>query len=169
MPLANCLVLPPSSWRQATVHRTVAFNYSSPFAKKNKRKAKAFLLFLVRRKGLVSICPWQIVWCCRHPAGGKQQSTGLLHFIIRVPLQKIKGRPKPSFYFWYAGRDSNPQPSEPESDALSIEPPAHFASLIIIADSSRFVKPFLKKSTCPKQKADTPKDVCPNSIFAYFP
>lgn len=26
---------------------------------------------------------------------------------------------------WYAGRDSNPQPSEPESDALSIEPLAH--------------------------------------------
>ena len=25
--------------------------------------------------------------------------------------------------FWYTGRDSNPQPSEPESDALSIEPP----------------------------------------------
>ena len=25
---------------------------------------------------------------------------------------------------WHAGRDSNPQPSEPESDALSIEPPA---------------------------------------------
>ena len=27
--------------------------------------------------------------------------------------------------FWYTGRDSNPQPSEPESDALSIEPPVH--------------------------------------------
>ena len=26
---------------------------------------------------------------------------------------------------WYTGRDSNPQPSEPESDALSIEPPVH--------------------------------------------
>ena len=23
--------------------------------------------------------------CCRHPAGGKQQSTGLLHLIFRVP------------------------------------------------------------------------------------
>ena len=28
-------------------------------------------------------------------------------------------------FFWYTGRDSNPQPSEPESDALSIEPPVH--------------------------------------------
>ena len=28
---------------------------------------------------------------------------------------------------WYARRDSNPQPSEPESDALSIEPLAHIA------------------------------------------
>ena len=42
---------------------------------------------------------------------------------------------------WYAGRDSNPQPSEPESDALSIEPPAHLLySLTIIASFSRFVK-----------------------------
>ena len=32
---------------------------------------------------------------------------------------------KASLYFWYTGRDSNPQPSEPESDALSIEPPVH--------------------------------------------
>ena len=29
------------------------------------------------------------------------------------------------FFVWYTGRDSNPQPSEPESDALSIEPPVH--------------------------------------------
>ena len=28
-------------------------------------------------------------------------------------------------FYWYTGRDSNPQPSEPESDALSIEPPVH--------------------------------------------
>ncbi len=30
--------------------------------------------------------------------------------------------------FWYARRDSNPQPSEPESDALSIEPLAHISN-----------------------------------------
>ena len=42
--------------------------------------------------------------------------------------------------FWYAGRDSNPQPSEPESDALSIEPPAHIQSQTIIATFFRFVK-----------------------------
>ena len=28
-------------------------------------------------------------------------------------------------FIWHTGRDSNPQPSEPESDALSIEPPVH--------------------------------------------
>ena len=33
---------------------------------------------------------------------------------------------------WYAGRDSNPQPSEPESDALSIEPPAHIDSASLL-------------------------------------
>ena len=44
---------------------------------------------------------------------------------------------------WYAGRDSNPQPSEPESDALSIEPPARTCeSGIIIAETSLFVKSF---------------------------
>ena len=31
------------------------------------------------------------------------------------------------FFIWYTGRDSNPQPSEPESDALSIEPPVHLS------------------------------------------
>ena len=67
------MVLPPSSWRQATVHRTVALNCSSPFLS---------------------------------------------------DMQKDQ-IPNGIWSFWYAGRDSNPQPSEPESDALSIEPPAH--------------------------------------------
>ena len=43
-----------------------------------------------------------------------------------------------SIYLGYTGRDSNPQPSEPESDALSIEPPVH--SQDIIAVFYRFVK-----------------------------
>ena len=42
--------------------------------------------------------------------------------------------------FWYAGRDSNPQPSEPESDALSIEPPAHFSKLNHYSRLCRFCK-----------------------------
>ena len=51
--------------------------------------------------------------------------------------------------FWYAGRDSNPQPSEPESDALSIEPPAHLLySQAIIAVFSRFVKRESEKFFC---------------------
>ena len=46
-----------------------------------------------------------------------------------------------SVFYWYTGRDSNPQPSEPESDALSIEPPVHLPdSLYIIASFVRFVK-----------------------------
>ena len=48
---------------------------------------------------------------------------------------------------WYTGRDSNPQPSEPESDALSIEPPVHLPySPLIIATFPRFVKGDLEKS-----------------------
>ena len=34
--------------------------------------------------------------------------------------------------FWYTGRDSNPQPSEPESDALSIEPPVHLLKAYVL-------------------------------------
>ena len=51
-----------------------------------------------------------------------------------------------SVFYWYTGRDSNPQPSEPESDALSIEPPVHaLESLSIIAPFFLFVKShFLK-------------------------
>ena len=46
----------------------------------------------------------------------------------------------PSF-IWYTGRDSNPQPSEPESDALSIEPPVHLPyGLVIITGFPSFVK-----------------------------
>ena len=41
------------------------------------------------------------------------------------PGQQKEETPDGVSSFWYAGRDSNPQPSEPESDALSIEPPAH--------------------------------------------
>ncbi len=52
-----------------------------------------------------------------------------------------KAPPRGAALFWYARRDSNPQPSEPESDALSIEPLAHaLFSGCIIADLARFVK-----------------------------
>ncbi len=71
-------------------------------------------------------------------------STATVHrtvaiYIIRVPrcMQKEE-MAKAISSFWYTGRDSNPQPSEPESDALSIEPPVH--SSVIIARFFRFVK-----------------------------
>ena len=60
-----------------TVHRTVftAAALPPPF------RVPPFLLEVaVRQKGLVTLR------CCRRRAGGKQQSTGLLHFIVRVPF-----------------------------------------------------------------------------------
>ena len=49
----------------------------------------------------------------------------------KFPSNSIKVRRE----MWYTGRDSNPQPSEPESDALSIEPPvrlpSHYSSLFL--------------------------------------
>ena len=60
-----------------TVHRTAftAAVLPPPF------RVPAFLLGkTVRQKGLVTLR------CCRRRAGGKQQSTGLLHLNFRVPL-----------------------------------------------------------------------------------
>ena len=71
----------------------------------------------------------------------------LLHLVFESARHIRKSRyPKRDIgFFWYAGRDSNPQPSEPESDALSIEPPAHlFDSLTIIAGFWDFVKREIK-------------------------
>ena len=86
---------------------------------------------------------WQILRMHRHPAGDAQQPTGLLDLDGSIPSSYVqkRGRPLGRPLFWYTGRDSNPQPSEPESDALSIEPPVHLLySLCIIASLAQFVK-----------------------------
>ena len=45
---------------------------------------------------------------------------------VRVDLaEKTTVSIKTVVFSWYTGRDSTPHPSEPESDALSIEPPVH--------------------------------------------
>ena len=66
---------------------------------------------------------------------------------FRVPparrAKQIRGIPGwvSLLFVWYTGRDSNPQPSEPESDALSIEPPVRLLySPVIIAGFLLFVK-----------------------------
>ena len=70
-------------------------------------------------------------FCCRRPFESR-------------PSNQKRVIPNGITRFWYAGRDSNPQPSEPESDALSIEPPAHLLySLDIIAG----IFPFVKRET----------------------
>ena len=97
-----------------------------------------------------------------HPYGMRLKPEGLSYELKKCPPDtSLPGlRPGRSFeslpvhqkwetpdgvsHFWYAGRDSNPQPSEPESDALSIEPPAHLLySLNIIAR----IFPFVKRET----------------------
>ncbi len=67
--------------RMVKVHRTVftAAALPPPF------RVLPFLLGVaVRQKGLVTLR------CCRRRAGGKQQSTGLLHFNFRVPPGESK-------------------------------------------------------------------------------
>ena len=80
-------------------------------------------------------------------AGKLKCPPAYCYLIFRVPflLNMQKSRcPSGHLLFWYTGRDSNPQPSEPESDALSIEPPVHTINLVIIARFSSFVKGKLK-------------------------
>lgn len=43
------------------------------------------------------------------------------------PRETTKQDTQTDVLLWHARRDSNPQPSEPESDALSIEPLAHIS------------------------------------------
>ena len=96
----------------------------------------------------LALLSWSVSASCRmYP-----QTKGLSHGLKKCPPDTFlparpSGRPfesrpenqksrYPNGYllFWYTGRDSNPQPSEPESDALSIEPPVHLPdSLNIIA------------------------------------
>ena len=45
-----------------------------------------------------------------------------------------------SSFIWYTGRDSNPQPSEPDSDALSIEPPVRAWQLCYYSNLLRVCK-----------------------------
>ena len=62
----------------------------------------------------ISIPPreWKL-WCCRRPAGGKQQSTGLLHLIGSDPypyLLPIKNTTLlGGVFYWQRMRDSNPR------------------------------------------------------------
>ena len=68
--------------------------------------------FGMARQGLVAIAPvGSNVWCCRRQAVGKQQSTGLLHLVIRVPERQKCGYPNGYPHFWWLARDSNPGPT----------------------------------------------------------
>ena len=99
------------------------------------------ILFLVHTKKIVLL---RIFDSHPHPYRMRLQIKGLSHGLKKCPPDTFLPRfARPPFrvppsvlknadthlgirIFWYTGRDSNPQPSEPESDALSIEPPVHF-------------------------------------------
>ena len=63
------------------------------------------------------------VWSCRRPAGGKQQSTGLLHLDIQVLAPKAEKvqHQKVLDFFWQGHKDLNPEPTVLETAALPIE------------------------------------------------
>ena len=126
-----------------------SFNQGSP---PSSRRRDAGTVLLPPLRGEESI-----IGEIQHPIRDANFSNGLSHGLkiarqlsiftpvcalvspFRVPrcMQKI-AIPNGMTIFWYTGRDSNPQPSEPESDALSIEPPVH--SQAIISRFFSFVK-----------------------------
>ena len=105
---------------------------------------------------LPTTCVRPPVLVSSYPMGCNLQTTFSLHGsnwqLHSRPLYGLApplGRPKPKtkgncfcscLLFWYARRDSNPQHSEPESDALSIELRAHLKRLVIIAGLAAVVK-----------------------------
>ena len=57
--IRNTIVLPPSSWRQSTVHRTVEFSHSNLDTKEKSRKSKCSFCFFgpsveIRTRGLLN-------------------------------------------------------------------------------------------------------------------
>ena len=105
------------------------------FTNRNRRKSSSFTEcdFLLWTLPRAKNCSPALNFCTSVPTGAALSSPARgiknadTHLGIRI--------------FWYTGRDSNPQPSEPESDALSIEPPVHLLnSLAIIAGFYCFVK-----------------------------
>ena len=81
----------------------------------------------VHRKGLVCICALprlRIGSVKPSPAALIRAAFIFSSLFLLCNIQKDQ-IPNGIWSFWYTGRDSNPQPSEPESDALSIEPPVH--------------------------------------------
>jgi hypothetical protein len=78
------MVLPPSSWRQADVHRTSALKWfdppSSVLPKIKATLMGGFYFWWSRGESICIFFPQgRKLWCCRHLAGGKQMSTGHLH------------------------------------------------------------------------------------------
>ena len=97
--------------------------------KKKPRNREISGLLLARRKGLVAFLLRRNrgFLQCAHRRKKRATGTFLFGMFESPPLGQNAKQGRHLFVsslFWHAGRDSNPQPSEPESDALSIEPPA---------------------------------------------
>ena len=93
----------------------------------------------VHRKGLVYIFASgenSCVAAVQPAASQAPPEPGFYSFESLPPLKIQKDQiPHGIWSFWYTGRDSNPQPSEPESDALSIEPPVHCLKAYVLYQS----------------------------------
>ena len=101
----------------------VVFHCSNLSFKRKKQKEDILCLTWVRVSRFVSNYlsnRKDNLWCCRHRAGGKQQSTGLLHLMVRISHLKEKNPEQLMLFwiFWSECRDSNSRPLEPHSSAI---------------------------------------------------
>ena len=118
-------VLPPSSRRQATVHRTVAFDCSSltPYKQKSPESAEADSGLLVRVARLVCICA-EGADRGSPPSSRRRQRSSALHLIFRVspPKEISRNGIKPFLLIWSEWRDSNSRHPGPKPGALPTGP-----------------------------------------------
>ena len=167
----NTMVPASSSRRRANVHRTFAFYCSSPKYENNPNPSPTEIRFgsfcfgtsvfmgLWERRTMPTLFRDEPVPASSTSLRDASETGGTLPraknsppdcfygiFRCRRPFESHPSNQKRAIpdgipRFWYARRDSNPQPSEPESDALSIEPLAHLLSVpLIIAGKIDFVK-----------------------------
>ena len=84
--VAKIKELAPSSWRQANVHRTFAFNCSNPSLSAIKKNPSVLMGRITGGAGgICCISALRKLRSWRHPAGAKQMSTGHLHLNVQIP------------------------------------------------------------------------------------
>ena len=89
--------------------------------------------------------------CCRRPAVGEQQSTGLLHLTIRILITSSAQKKKShtiwcGFLFWQRMRDSNPRKRSQSPVCYRYTNPLSHGTFIIIRTMRKKSSTFFQNS-----------------------